>query len=50
VAKVKFIDKSNLELKMPAGPDGKMVDVAVRNPDGKEAVQKRAFLYDARYG
>ncbi len=50
VAKVKFIDKANLELKMPAGADGKMVDVAVRNPDGKEAVQKRAFLYDARYG
>jgi hypothetical protein len=50
VAKVKFIDKGNLELKMPGGVDGKMVDVTVRNPDGKEAVQKRAFLYDARYG
>lgn len=39
VAKVKFIDKANLELKMPTGADGKMVDVAVRNPDGKEAVR-----------
>jgi hypothetical protein len=49
VPKVKLVDKGTLELKMPGGTDGKMVDVAVRNPDGKEAVQKRAFLYDARY-
>jgi archaellum component FlaG (FlaF/FlaG flagellin family) len=46
---VKFIDAATLELKTPPGDAGKMVDVAVRNPDGKEAVQKRAFLYDPRY-
>jgi hypothetical protein len=35
---------------MPPGEAGKMVDIAVRNPDGKEALQRRAFLYDPRYG
>jgi hypothetical protein len=37
---------------LPASPGGVLnsrVDVVVRNPDGKEAVQKRAFLYDPRY-
>ena len=29
--------------------EGKLVDVAVKNPDGQQAVQKRAFQYDARY-
>ncbi|MFT3772486.1 MAG: IPT/TIG domain-containing protein [Minicystis sp.] len=46
---VKFIDAQTLEFKTPPGDAGKMVDVAVKNPDGKEAVQKRAFLYDPRY-
>jgi hypothetical protein len=46
---VKLVDASTLELKTPPGDAGKMVDVIVRNPDGKEAVQKRAFLYDPRY-
>jgi IPT/TIG domain len=46
---VKLVDASTLELKVPPGEPGKMVDVIVRNPDGKEAVQKRAFLYDPRY-
>ncbi len=46
---VKVIDASTIELKTPPGDAGKMVDVVVRNPDGKEAVQKRAFLYDPRY-
>jgi hypothetical protein len=46
---VKLVDAQTLELKMPPGDAGKMVDVIVRNPDGKEAVQKRAFLYDPRY-
>ncbi|MFO0757104.1 MAG: IPT/TIG domain-containing protein [Byssovorax sp.] len=50
VPKVKFVDKSNLEIKMPGGTNGKMVDIVVRNPDGKEAVSKRAFQYDSRYG
>ena len=49
VKSIKFIDKSTLEVKTPPGTDNKLVDVAVRNPDGREAVQKRAFLYDPRY-
>ena len=50
VKSVKFISKTTIEVKSPPGDNGKMVDVVVRNPDGKEAVQKRAFMYDSRYG
>jgi hypothetical protein len=46
---VKLVDAATIELKAPPGEAGKMVDVIVRNPDGKEAVRKRAFLYDPRY-
>jgi hypothetical protein len=46
---VKFLDPQNLELKTPPGDPNKMVDVIVRNPDGKEALVKRAFMYDPRY-
>ena len=46
---VKLVDASTLELKTPPGEAGQMVDVIARSPDGKEAVQKRAFLYDPRY-
>lgn len=49
VGKVKFISATSLEIKSPAGKNGDMVDVVVRNPDGKEATAKRAFMYDARY-
>ncbi|MDC3980248.1 IPT/TIG domain-containing protein [Polyangium jinanense] len=47
--RVKFVSASTLEVKAPPGKNGEMVDVVVRNPDGKEAITKRAFLYDARY-
>ena len=47
---MKLVDKTTLEGKTPPGEANKMVDVVVRNPDGKEAVQKRAYLYDPRYG
>lgn len=47
--RVKFISGSSLEVKAPPGKNGEMVDIIVRNPDGKEATVKRAFLYDARY-
>ena len=50
VKAVKLVDRSTLEVKTPPGEANKLVDVAVRNPDGKEAVQKRAFMYDPRYG
>jgi hypothetical protein len=49
VRTVKLINATTLEFKTPPGEGGRMVDVAVRNPDGKDAVQKRAFLYDPRY-
>ncbi len=47
--KTRRISGSVLEAKTPEGDDGKLVDVAVKNPDGQQAVQKRAFQYDARY-
>jgi large repetitive protein len=47
---IKFVDKQTLEVKLLPGVDGKLADVTVRNADGKEAVQKKAFQYDARYG
>jgi len=49
VTRVKFVSATTLEVKTPPGKNGDMVDVVVRNPDGKEASAKRAFMYDARY-
>ena len=46
---VTWVDATTLELKTPPGTANAMVDVVLRNPDGKEAVQKRAFLHDPRY-
>jgi len=42
--------KSTIVFKTPAGEAGSMVDVVVRSPSGAQAVAKRAFLYDPRYG
>lgn len=47
--KTKKISGSVLEAYTPEGDDGQLVDVGVKNPDGKSAVQKRAFQFDARY-
>lgn len=47
--RVKRISGSVIEAFTPGGEDGKLVDVAVKNPDGQQAIQKRAFQYDARY-
>lgn len=47
--RVKFVSATSLEIKSPVGKNGEMVDIVVRNPDGKEATAKRAFMYDARY-
>jgi hypothetical protein len=47
--KFKLISPDLIECKTPPGADGQMVDVSVKNPDGKEAVMRRAFAYDARY-
>lgn len=49
VGRVKFVSATSLEFKSPPGKNGDMVDVMVRNPDGKEATAKRAFMYDSRY-
>jgi hypothetical protein len=46
---VKLVDASTLEAKAPPGPNGKLADVVVKNPDGKEATQKKAVQFDARY-
>ena len=42
---VVFIDATTLEVVVPGGSSGAMMDVAVENPDGKRAVVKRAFKY-----
>ena len=47
--KVKRISGSVLEAFTPGGQDGALVDVVVKNPDGQQAVMKRAFQFDARY-
>jgi hypothetical protein len=49
IAGTKFVDGTTIELRTPPGAAGKLIDVAVRNPDGKEAVSRRAFMYDERY-
>lgn len=46
----KLVDARTLEARTPAGKAGAMVDVAVENPDGKRALEPRAFAYDERYG
>ena len=47
--KVKLLGPTSIEAIAPPGEHGQMVDVVVKNPDGKEAVAKRAFQYDERY-
>ena len=47
--KFKLISPDLIECRTPPGADGQMVDVSVKNPDGKESVVRRAFAYDARY-
>lgn len=47
--KFKVISPDLIECKTPPGADGQMVDVSVKNLDGKESVIRRAFAYDARY-
>jgi hypothetical protein len=46
---VRIVDATTIHLDTPAGDDGRVVDVEVRNPDGQSALAKRAFMYDARY-
>ena len=50
VETVRFVSAKALDVKAPPGDDGKMVDVAVKNPDGQTAVARRAFVYDKRFG
>lgn len=44
-----FVDSKNLDFKAPPGTNGAVVDVTVRNPDGKDDTARRAFVYDERY-
>jgi hypothetical protein len=47
-AAVSFVGPTTLDVKAPPGADGKLVDVTVKNPDGRTAVMQRAFMYDGR--
>jgi hypothetical protein len=49
ISAVKLVDSGTIDLKTPPGTHGQWVDVGVRNPDGKQAVVRRAFMYDERY-
>lgn len=48
-AEAKVVDAEHIDVKTPGGKDGSMIDVVVRNPDGKQVLEVRAFAYDARY-
>ena len=48
-ADARVVDAEHIDVTTPGGKDGTMVDVVVRNPDGKQALEVRAFAYDARY-
>lgn len=39
-----------IDVKVPAGDDGRMVDVTVKNPDGQTVTVRRAFVHDRRFG
>lgn len=45
VKKIRFVDATTLEVVLPSGKSGAMMDVIVENPDGKRDVAKRAFKY-----
>jgi len=49
VTQTVLVDATTLEVKTPPGKAGKMVDVEVKNPDGKGDRARRAFAYDERY-
>ena len=49
VSDVAFVDNNTLDLKTPPGTNGKVIDVTVKNPDGKTDKAPRAFEYDARF-
>ncbi len=44
-----FVDTKTIDFRAPPGTEGKTVDVAVKNPDGRVAEARRAFAYDRRY-
>jgi hypothetical protein len=48
-AAAKVVDAEHIDVTTPGGKDGTMIDVTVQNPDGKQAVEVRAFAYDVRY-
>lgn len=47
--KVKVISQTTIEALTPPGTHGQLVDVVVKNADGKDATARRAFQYDDRY-
>jgi hypothetical protein len=45
-----FVSATTIDATAPAGEDGRLVDVTVKNPDGQMSVARRAFVYDRRFG
>jgi len=45
-----FVSTTTIDATTPAGEDGRLVDVTVKNPDGQMSVVRRAFVYDRRFG
>lgn len=45
----RFVGPTAIDVKVPPGEDGHMVDVSVKNPDGQTAIARRAFVHDKRY-
>jgi hypothetical protein len=46
----RFVSATTIDVTVPPGDDGKLVDVTVKNPDGQTATAPRAFKYDRRFG
>lgn len=49
-AGVRVLSATAIDVKVPAGEDGRMVDVTVKNPDGQTTTARRAFVFDRRFG
>jgi hypothetical protein len=48
--RARWLSATAIDVTLPPGEDGRMVDVSVKNPDGQTATVRRAFMYDKRYG
>lgn len=46
----RLVSATAIDVTLPPGEDGRLVDVSVKNPDGQSATMRRAFMYDRRFG